>query len=87
MQPSRPPALQIAFAETHGEVVLQQVVFGRRLATKRNQENTQRVVQFAAGAKVAVCLSSLQDACVPRLVARHADVVGQPRGELGGVCN
>ncbi len=61
-------ALQITFAETHGEVVLQQVIFRRRLATKRDQENAECVIQLGTWAKVAISLPRLQDARVSGLV-------------------
>ena len=62
-------APQITLAETHGQVMLQQVIFGSRVTPKRNQENAEAIVEFSAGTKIAISLSCLQHARIPGLVA------------------
>src|SRR5438445_13436217 len=59
-------ASQITLAESHGQVMLQHVIFGSRVTPKRNQENAERSVKFSAGQKIA-----LRPSCPPPAPTRR----------------
>src|ERR1700756_5782840 len=80
-----PSAFEIALAQSHGEVMLQQVILWCGGAIKRHQKNAERISQILARPKITIAFSLFQHACIASLVARHADVVAQPGSKLCGI--
>src|SRR5580704_3990307 len=62
--------------------MLQKIGLRRCIAFRRHDENRKSVIERSAWTKVAMIFAGLQDAPIARLVARHADVVGEPGREL-----
>src|SRR5580658_3303433 len=65
--------------------MLEHVVLRRSRAVKRNDKDTERRVQRFAGSNVAVVFAWMKDPRVAGLVALHANVIRQPRGQLSGI--
>ena len=78
-------ACAITFAQTHREVVFEQIRTGGSSAYKRNSENSQGLIQRSAGTKVGVVFPGLEYSGVPALMAIHADVFRQAGGEPAGI--
>ena len=60
---------------------------GGLAAATRDSKNRQRVIQPRSGPEIKVVFTWLQHARIAALMAVHADVLGQTRGELAGIHN
>ena len=84
MQLRTSAAAAIAFAECHGKVVFQQIRLGR-IAPRRDHENRERIVKGSSGLEIAIVFSGFQNNGIARLMAGHANVIGEPGFEFRGI--
>src|SRR5882762_2313461 len=70
-------AAPITLAENHRVVVLKVVRRRRRFPLRRHQEDRQRVVKRFAWMKISVAFIRLQHAHITRLMAEHANIIGE----------
>jgi hypothetical protein len=80
-------ALAVTLAEPHGERVLQQVILGLKVRTKRDYENAQRVIKVCTGMKIPEVPACPQNTGIAGLMTTHTDVVCLPRCELRRINN
>src|SRR4051812_41383399 len=78
-------AAAITLAQTHREIMFEQVILWWRLWSKWNHKNAEGVVERGARMKIAVVFAGPQNSGIPSLVAAHADVVSKPAAELCGI--
>ena len=68
-------ATQVAPAQAHGKVMLEQIIFRCGRAIKWNEKNAKGILEVLARPKIKVRFSRLWYTRIAGLVARHAYVV------------